>query len=324
MAKLYNDIKIVSGSSNEKLANRIAKKLGVVPVKTDKRRFSDGEIRFNLNESVRGSDVYIIQSTSAPANDNLMELLIMIDSIKRAAPGRINVVIPYYGYARQDRKSRSYDAISAKLVADLLTTAGAEKVITMDLHADQIQGFFNIPVDHLFGSTEIANYIKEQPYYDDDLVIVAPDAGSVKRTKKLARQLEHKPYVLIHKERPEANVAKADDKIIGNVEGKNCVIIDDMIDTGGTLAEAARVLKKNGAKSIRAFCTHGVLSGKAVETLNNSDLEEIICLNTIEIPEEKLEGKIHTLDISPLFAQAISTIHNEASLTEGLGPDIYH
>lgn len=253
-----------------------------------------------------------------------MELLIMIDSVKRAAPGRINVVIPYYGYARQDRKSQSYDAITAKLVADMLTTAGAEKVITMDLHANQIQGFFNIPVDHLSGGSEIAEYIKDQDYFNDDLVVVAPDAGSIKRTKKLAQQLENKPYVLIHKDRPRDNVAVADEKIIGDVKGKHCIIIDDMIDTGGTLTEAARVLKLNGAESVRAFCTHGVLSGNAVEKLNKSDdLDEVICLNTIELPEEKQQGKVKVLHIGDMLAQAIGIIHNEGSLTEQMGSEVY-
>ncbi len=314
-----NGIKIIAGNASKKLAHDIAEKLNLPIIDSEAKKFSDGETNFNLNESVRGSDVFVIQSTSYPANDNLMELLITLDSLKRASAGRITVIIPYYGYARQDRKAKSRDPITAKLVANLLTEAGADRVITMDLHANQIQGFFDIPVEHLAGGSKLAQYFDDEGL--EDLVIVSPDAGSVKRTRKLAKQLKC-PFAIIDKERPEANKSKVM-AVVGDVEGKNCIMIDDMIDTGGTIVNGANALIEHGAKSVRAGCTHGVLSGDAIKNIEESPLEEFVCLDTIEIPDEKKTGKIKQLSTADMFAQAIENIHGEESITRSMNPENY-
>ena len=275
-------------------------------------KFSDGEISVNILESVRGQDVYVIQSTNNPVNDNLMELLIMIDALKRASAGRINAVIPYYGYARQDRKAKARDPITAKLVADLIVAAGADRVLTMDLHANQIQGYFNIPVDHLLGMPILAKYLNEEQM--EDLVVVSPDHGSVTRARNLAQMLNC-PIAIIDKRRPEPNKSEIMN-IIGNIEGKNCIIIDDMIDTAGTICNAANAIKALGAKSVRAAATHAILSGPAVERLEASAIEELVLLDTVPLPEEKKLEKMTFLSVAPIFAEAMSRIFNNGSVSE--------
>ncbi|QSX07439.1 ribose-phosphate diphosphokinase [Alkalibacter rhizosphaerae] len=301
----FQEMKIISGNSNIKLAKEIADNLGMKLTDASLKTFSDGEISFNLNETVRGSDVFVIQSTSYPVNNNLMELLISIDAMKRASAGRINAVIPYYGYARQDRKAKSRDPITAKLVADLITVAGADRVITMDLHATQIQGFFDVPVDHLLGLPIIGDYYKSLKM--TDLVVVSPDAGSVPRSRKLAEML-NSPLAIIDKRRPKANVSEIMN-IIGDVKGKNCILVDDMIDTAGTICNGANALKEMGAKEVYAACTHGVLSGPAVERIEGSAIKELVMLNTIDVPDEKILDKFKILSVGSLFAKAIKRVH---------------
>lgn len=315
----YSGIKVIAGNSNRKLAEDIANYLDVPLANAEVVKFSDGEIGLNMYESVRGADVFVVQSTNDPCNDNLMELLIMIDALRRASAGRINVIIPYYGYARQDRKAKSRDPITAKLVANLLTTAGADRVVTMDLHANQIQGFFDIPVDHLAGGSTIGSYFQSLGL--EDVVIVAPDAGSVKRTRKIARQLGV-PFAIIDKNRPKPNQTEVMN-VIGDIKDKNCIMIDDMIDTAGTICTGADALIELGAKSVRAGCTHAVLSGPAIERIQNSKLEELVCLDTIEIPEEKMIDKIKVLKTGELFGQAIEYIHCGRSLSRLFTPERY-
>ena len=276
---------------------------------------SDGEISVDINETVRGVEVFIVQSTSSPVNNNLMELLIMIDAFKRASAGRITAVIPYYGYARQDRKAKSRDPITAKLVADILTAAGADRVLTMDLHAAQIQGYFNIPVDHLLGSPILAKSFVERGFSDqDDVVVVSPDLGSVTRARKFADKL-NAPIAIIDKRRPKANVSEIMN-IIGEVNGKRCILIDDMIDTAGTIANAANALKDLGAKNVYACCTHGVLSGPAFERINNSAIEELVMLNTIPLPEQEGLEKFKSISVAPLFAEAIKRIYDDEPISK--------
>ena len=273
--------------------------------------FSDGEISVSIQESVRGSDIFVVQSTSYPVNDNLMELLIMIDAFKRASAARITAVIPYFGYARQDRKAKARDPISAKLVADLITTAGADRVLTMDLHAAQIQGFFNIPVDHLLGVPILAPYFMEH-FADcaDDLVVVSPDLGSVNRARQFATRIDA-PLAIVDKRRPKANVSQVMN-IIGNVEGKKVILVDDMIDTAGTICNAARaMIEKGGAKEVYACATHGVLSGPAIERIQDSPIKEMVLLDTIQLPEEKKIDKITVLKVGPVFAKAIERIYED-------------
>ncbi len=315
----YSGIKVIAGNSNKKLAQDIANYLDVPLANAEVVKFSDGEIGLNLYESVRGADVFVVQSTNDPCNDNLMELLIIIDALKRASAGRINVIIPYYGYARQDRKAKSRDPITAKLVANLLTTAGADRVVTMDLHASQIQGFFDIPVDHLVGGSTIGTYFQNLGL--EDVVIVAPDAGSVKRTRKIARQLGV-PFAIIDKNRPKPNQTEVMN-VIGDIKGKNCIMIDDMIDTAGTLTTGADALMELGAKSVRAGATHAVLSGPAIERIKNSALEEVVVLDTINIPEEKMIDKIKVLSTGDIFGQAIEYIHSGRSLSRLFTPERY-
>ena len=274
-------------------------------------KFSDGEISVNIWETVRGLDVYIVQSTCNPVNDNLMELLIMIDAMKRASAGRINAIIPYYGYARQDRKAKARDPITAKLVADLIMAAGADRVLTMDLHANQIQGYFDIPVDHLLGMPILAKYFQER--HMDDLVVVSPDHGSVTRARNLAQYLNC-PIAIIDKRRPEPNKSEIMN-IIGNIEDKNCIIVDDMIDTAGTICNAANAIKDLGAKSVRAAATHPVLSGPAVERLESSAIEELVLLNTVPLPVEKRLTKMTFLSVAPLFAEAMTRVFTNGSIS---------
>lgn len=309
------NIKVFTGNSHFQLAQDIADILGVPVGKSKVSTFSDGEISVDINETVRGNDVFIVQSTCEPVNNNLMELLIMIDAFKRASAGRITAVIPYYGYARQDRKVKARDPITAKLVADLLTAAGAHRVLTMDLHAAQIQGYFNIPVDHLLGAPILAEHFISKGLIDkEDLVVVSPDLGSVTRARKFADNL-HAPIAIIDKRRPKANVSEIMN-IIGDIEGKVCILIDDMIDTAGTIANAANALKDLGAKNVYACCTHGVLSGPAMDRINNSAIEELVMLNTIPLREELENSKITSLSVAPLFAEAIKRIYDDQPISK--------
>ncbi|ETJ16535.1 ribose-phosphate diphosphokinase [Clostridium butyricum] len=309
------NIKIFTGNSHCKLAEDISDILGVAVGKSKVSTFSDGEISVDINETVRGMDVFIVQSTCSPVNNNLMELLIMIDAFKRASAGRITAVVPYYGYARQDRKAKSRDPITAKLVADLLTAAGANRVLTMDLHASQIQGYFNIPVDHLLGGPILAEYFISKGLEDqDDVVVVSPDLGSVTRARKFADNL-HAPIAIIDKRRPKANVSEIMN-IIGDVEGKRCILIDDMIDTAGTITNAANALKDLGAKNVYACCTHGVLSGPAMDRINKSAIEELVMLNTIPLSEDKESAKIRSISVAPLFAEAIKRIYDDQPISK--------
>ena len=305
------DIKVFAANSNKPLAEKIAAQLGLPLSKCEVGTFSDGEITVSIGETVRGRDVFIIQSTCTPVNNTLMELLIMVDAMKRASAGRITAVIPYFGYARQDRKSKSRDPISAKLVADLITAAGADRVLTMDLHAAQIQGFFNIPLDHLEGMPILSQYIERKNL--EDLVIVSPDLGSVNRARKIANRLDV-PIAIIDKRRPKPNVSEIMN-IIGDIKDKNLLIIDDIIDTAGTLCNAANALKERGAKSVRACATHGILSGPAVERIQASALEELILLDTIPLPAEKRLDKIKVESVAPIFSQAIQRIYADQSVS---------
>jgi ribose-phosphate pyrophosphokinase len=305
--KLKDCFKMFALNSNRKLAEEMAQLLGCKLGKSSVSRFSDGEIQINIEESVRGSEVYLVQSTSQPGNEYIMELLIMIDALKRASARSINIVIPYYGYARQDRKARSREPITAKLIANLLETAGATRVLTLDLHAPQIQGFFDIPVDQLIGVPILSQYFENKGL--EDIVVVAPDNGGVVRARKLASRL-HAPIAFIDKRRPQPNVAEIMN-IVGNIEGKNAIIIDDLIDTAGTITLAANALKEKGAKAVYACCTHPVLSGPAISRIESSSITELVITNTIELPEEKMINKITTLSVAPLLVEAIGRIHNE-------------
>ena len=308
-----SEIKIISGNSSKELAQNIADYIGVPVADCTVGKFSDGEISVNMNETVRGCDVFVVQSTNSPVNDNLMELLIMIDALRRASAGRITAVIPYYGYARQDRKAKSRDPITAKLVANLITAAGADRVLTMDLHASQIQGYFDIPLDHLLGGSILADHFNQKGI--EDLVVVSPDLGSVTRSRKFATTLDGEvPLAIIDKRRPKANVCEVMN-IIGDVKGKNVILLDDMIDTAGTITNAANALKEFGAKDIYACCTHGVLSGPAIERIDNSAISELIVLDTIQLPEEKRIDKIKVLSVAPLFGDAIKKIFSNESIS---------
>ena len=311
-----NSIKIFTGNSNPKLASDICTMGGVPLGDASLKRFSDGEISVSINESVRGTDVFLIQSTCEPVNDHLMEMLIMIDALRRASAGRITAVMPYFGYARQDRKAKARDPISAKLVADLITTAGADRVLTMDLHAAQIQGFFNIPVDHMLGSSVLIPYFaKKFGIGNPDVVMVAPDLGSVGRARKFTEKLDL-PVAIIDKRRPQANVSEVMN-IIGNVEGKTVILADDMIDTAGTLCNAARALVEiGGAKEVYACATHGVLSGPAIQRLNDSVIKEVILLDTIPLPEHKKSDKFKVLSVAEIFTEAIKRIYDESSVSD--------
>lgn len=308
-------IKIFSGNSHPKLAQDIANILGTTVGDSEVGTFSDGEISVNINETVRGTDLFIIQSTNEPVNDNLMELLIMIDAFKRASAGRITAVIPYYGYARQDRKAKARDPITAKLVADLLTAAGADRVLTMDLHASQIQGYFDIPLDHLLGSPILSKYFVQKGFADrDDIVVVSPDLGSVTRARKFADKLQC-PIAIIDKRRPKANVSEVMN-IIGDIKDKTVILVDDMIDTAGTITNGANALVKMGAKEVYACCTHAVLSGPAIERIEKSVIKELVMLNTIDLPEEKTLDKFKVLSVAPVFAEAIKRIYEYTSVSK--------
>ena len=306
---LTTDVKLFSGTSTRYLAEDIADHYGQALGKMDVLRFSDGEFRPEIKESVRGSFTFIIQNTNAPG-DNLLELLMMIDALRRASSDYITAVIPYFGYARQDRKDRPRVGIGAKLVANLLTAAGADRVMTMDLHAGQIQGFFDIPVDHLNGSAIFVPYIQKQKW--DNLCFASPDVGSVKRARIYAQHFNAE-MVICDKYRKRANEI-AEMTLIGSVEGKDVVLVDDMIDTGGTLCNAASMVIDKGAKSVRAFCTHAVLSGKAYENIENSKLSELIVTNTLPLSSAYKGKKIKVLSVAKLFAQAIRNTHEHKSI----------
>ncbi len=309
---VFADYKVFAGNSHTELAEEIVSIMGKPLGKATVTKFSDGEISVNLWETVRGIDVYIVQSTCAPVNDNLMELLIMIDAMKRASAGRINAVIPYYGYARQDRKAKARDPITAKLVANLITAAGADRVLSMDLHANQIQGYFDIPVDHLVGMPILARYFKEKNL--DNLCVVSPDHGSVTRARNMAEFLNC-PIAIVDKRRPEPNKSEVMN-VIGEIEGNNCIIIDDMIDTAGTITNAANAIKEMGAKNVFACATHPVLSGPAMERVEKSEISELVILNTIPIPEEKKIEKVRTLSVAPLFAEAMTRVFTNGSISK--------
>jgi len=308
MATQYFDpkLKIFALNSNKPLAQKIANEVGVELGKTSVDRFSDGEIRINIEQSVRGSHVYVIQSTSAPVNDNLMELLIMIDALRRASAATINVVIPYYGYARQDRKARSREPITAKLVANMLQTAGVTRVVALDLHAAQIQGFFDVPVDHLMGAPLLADYFLSNGLAED-AVVVSPDHGGVTRARALAEFLKA-PIAIIDKRRPRANVAEIMN-IIGDVKGKRCIMIDDMVDTAGTITLGSKALMEAGAKEVYASCTHPVLSGPAIERIKNSPIKKLVVTDSIQLTADKQIDKIEQISVGPLIGQAIKRIN---------------
>ena len=305
-------MKLFSGNSNKGLANEIADYLKVPIGDITVSTFSDSEIMVQINENVRGADVFLVQSTCDPVNKNLIELFLMLDAFKRASVGRITTVIPYYGYARQDRKVLPRVPISAQLVADLITVSGTDRVLTVDLHAGQIQGFFDMPVDHLYATPVIAEYIKKK--YSNDTVIVSPDAGGVERARAFAKRL-NASLAIIDKRREKANVSEVM-HVIGDVSGKDAILIDDMIDTAGTITQAVSAIKKNGAKRVIAACTHAVLSGPAIERINESELEEVITTNTIPMDsKQKKCKKLTVLSIAPLLGEAIKRIHEESSVT---------
>ena len=305
------DIKIFSGSSNKDVAQGIAGCLGLPLGKSNCCTFSDGEIAVSLNESVRGSDCFIVQSTCTPVNDNLMEMLIMIDAMKRASAGRITAVMPYFGYARQDRKAKARDPISAKLCADIITAAGADRILTMDLHANQIQGFFNIPVDHLIGAPILAAHMREKMGTNaDDYVVVSPDLGSVTRARNFAAKIGC-GLAIIDKRRQKANVSEVMN-IIGDAKGKRVILVDDMIDTAGTLCNAAKsIVEKGGAVDVTACATHAVLSGPAIDRIKKSPIKEVVLLDTVPIPEDKMLDKFTILPVAPVFAEAIERIYSD-------------
>ena len=310
---MISDTVLFTGNANPALAQEIATNLGITLGKASVGRFSDGETTVEIQQNVRGREVFVLQSTCAPTNDNLMELLVMVDALKRASAQRITAVIPYFGYARQDRRPRSTRVpISARVVADLLETVGVNRVLTMDLHADQIQGFFNIPVDNIYASPVLLSDLQAKKY--DDLVVVSPDVGGVVRARALAKQLGC-DLAIIDKRRPKANVSEVM-HVIGEIDGRNCVIMDDMIDTAGTLVKAAEVLKERGAKSVYAYCTHAVFSGPAIERIKASALDEVVITNTIPLNEAaKSTPKIRQLSTAFLFAETIRRITDGDSVT---------
>ncbi|MGQ9497401.1 MAG: ribose-phosphate diphosphokinase [Desulfotomaculales bacterium] len=312
MFSRHKKLKIFTGNANPALAAEICEYLSVPLGDSQVTRFSDGEIQVYINENVRGTDVFVIQPTCQPVNENLMELLIMIDAFRRASARRITAVVPYYGYARQDRKTRAREPITAKLVANLLTAAGARRVITMDLHAGQIQGFFDIPVDHLLAAPILAAYIRRAGL--ENAVVVSPDVGGVTRARDLAERI-HAPLAVIDKRRPEPNVAEVTN-VIGPVGGQTAVIVDDIIDTAGTIVKAAEALLQFGARAVYVCCTHPVLSGPAVKRLAESPVQEVIVTNTIPVGREKAIDKIKILSVAPLLGEAIIRVHEDLSVSK--------
>ena len=312
------NIKIFCGNSNPEFAKNICKDLGVDLGKAEVKTFADGEASVSLLETVRGADVFLVQSTCKPVNDHLMELLVMCDACRRATAGRITAVIPYFGYARQDRKAKSRDPISAKLVANMITAAGADRVLTMDLHAAQIQGFFDIPLDHLLGNPTFVDYylakFPETEYNHDDFVVVSPDVGSVGRARAFAAKV-HMGLAIVDKRRQKANVCEVMN-VIGDVKGKTCILFDDMVDTAGSLCNAAKALTEQGAKEVYACATHGVLSGPAYDRIEESPIKEMVFLNTIPEVRNTPSGKLKFLDVSHVFARAIEHVHGGTSIAD--------
>jgi ribose-phosphate pyrophosphokinase len=308
-----DDLRLFAGSSNPDLATHIASELGISLGKMILTRFSDGEIRVQIDESVRGVDAFVVQSGCCPVNDNLMELLIILDALHRASARRINVVMPYYSYARQDKKIKPREPVTAKLVANLITTAGADRLLTFDLHAGQIQGFFDVPVDNLYAGPIIAEYLKKNLVIDNT-VVVSPDVGGVPRARALAEVLGT-PIAIIVKRRPEPNKSEVME-VIGDIVGRSCIMIDDMIDTGGSVASGAKALAERGAKEIYAACTHPVFSDDAVKKLDKAPIKKIIVTDTILLTEEKQSDKVEVLSVAPLLADAIRSIHNESSVSQ--------
>lgn len=311
MYQLTTRFKMFALNSNRALVTEMAELLGCELGKCTVSRFSDGEIQMNIDESVRGSEVFIVQSTSDPVNEHIMELLIMIDALKRAYAGKINVVIPYFGYGRQDRKARSREPITAKLVANLLERAGATRVLTLDFHTAQTQGFFDIPVEHLSGIPILTHYFENKGL--ENLVVVAPHSGGIGRARKMA-DLMHAPLALIHKRKLEENATEAL-SVVGNVQGKNVILIDDLIDTGTTICLAAKALAEHGAASIYACCTHPVFTGAAIDKIESSPIKELVVTNTIKVPGEKVIQKIKIISAAPLLVDAIDRIHNEKAVS---------
>ena len=309
--KKIGNLKLFTGNANPELAKEIAEYIGTKLGDAQVKHFSDGEISIMIDESVRGDDVYIIQPTCTPVNDNMMELLIMIDAARRASAKRITAVLPYYGYARQDRKSRGREPITAKLVANLITQAGARRVLAMDLHAQQIQGFFDIPLDNLMGLPILADYYKHKD--TENLVVVSPDMGGVARARNLAEQIGV-PLAIIDKRRPRPNVSEVMN-IIGDIEGKEVILVDDMIDTAGTITNGAQALMDRGAKCVDACCTHAVLSGPAIERIEKSPIQELFTTNTIPLGDKKCD-KIKVLSVAPVIGEAILRIHNDRSVSD--------
>ena len=318
MISYGDNIKIFCGNASPDFAANICRELGIPMGKAEVKAFADGEASVSLLETVRGADVFIVQSTCKPVNDRLMELLIMCDACRRASAGRITAVIPYFGYARQDRKAKSRDPISAKLVANMITTAGADRVLTMDLHASQIQGFFDIPVDHLAGNRTFVEYylnkFPEDKFNHDEFVVVSPDVGSVSRARAFAAKV-HMGLAIVDKRRERANVCEVMN-VIGDVRGKTCILYDDMVDTAGSLCNAAAALMNNGAVAVYACATHGVLSGPAYERLENSAIKEMVFLNTIPQAEDTPCSKLKYLDVSGVFARAIAHVHGGTSIAD--------
>ena len=312
-SQTHGSIKIFAGNSSKKLAQAICSQLNLPMGEIEVGKFSDDETSIDIKESVRGCDVFVVQSTNTPVNDNLMELLLICDACKRASAGRITAVIPYFGYARQDRKVRSRDPISAKLVADILQTAGANRVLTMDLHSSQVQGFFDIPVDNLFGMPVLARHIKKMGV-PSDLTIVSPDTGSVVRSRAMASKFDA-PLAIIDKRRPRANVMEVMN-VVGDVKDRTCLMLDDMIDTAGTICQGADALYENGAKEVIACCTHAVLSGPAIQRLEASKISKVIVLDTIELPESKRIDKIEVVSIADLFAEAIERVYTDLPMSK--------
>ena len=309
----HGTVKIFAGNGCPDLAKAIADRLELPLGQLEATRFSDGEICVNIKETVRGCDVFVVQSTSTPVNDNLMELLVMIDAFKRASCNKLTVVMPYFGYARQDRKARARDPITAKLVANLLEKAGADRVLTMDLHSTQLQGFFDIPVDNLLGMPVLAKYFLKNGFKNDDLVIVSPDVGSVTRSRSMAAKF-NAPLAIIDKRRPKANVMEVMN-IIGDVKDKVCLMLDDMIDTAGTITQGAKALSDAGAREVYACCSHGVFSGPAMHRIQDSPLKKEVILNTIQQPQDKLIDKIEEVSVAEIFAEAIERIYSYISVS---------
>ncbi len=315
MANQGRDLKIFTANANRELAEKVAKELGMELSSADIKRFSDGEISVSIHESVRGADCFIIQPTCSPINDNLMELLIMIDAIKRASAARITAVIPYFGYARQDRKANPREPISAKLVSNLLTTAGADRILSLELHTIQIQGFFDIPVDHIVAASLFSSYIKDLPEFNpEEFTVLAPDFGSVSRARQFATRLGC-PVAIIDKRRPKPNVSEVMN-IIGDVKGKKIILVDDIVDTAGTICNAAKAsIELGGAKEVYAYIAHPVLSGNAVERIKNSAIKKMTFFNTIHIPEEKMIDKFQILNVAPVLSEAIKRINSDRPIS---------